>query len=190
MRLGRQPNPRERSAEEGEKILDVDASMQGTLTFKDPVNLRINGTFEGTLNTKGNLTIGETAQVKATITGETVVIAGEVVGDIVASIELRLMAPARLVGDVETPSLVVQKGATLQGRLNMINAQGVREDRPHTPGDRGTMGVDELASYLAVEKTLIFEWAESGKLPAVRDGKNWRFEKNKVDEWVASGKIK
>jgi len=27
-----------------DKILDVDASMQGTLSFKDPVNLRINAT--------------------------------------------------------------------------------------------------------------------------------------------------
>ena len=33
-----------------EKILDVDASMQGTLSFNDPVNLRINGKFEGKLN--------------------------------------------------------------------------------------------------------------------------------------------
>ena len=35
-----------------EKILDVDASMQGTITFKDPVNLRINGSFEGKLDTR------------------------------------------------------------------------------------------------------------------------------------------
>ena len=33
-----------------EKILDVDAAMQGSLTFKDPVNLRINGKFEGNWN--------------------------------------------------------------------------------------------------------------------------------------------
>ena len=43
------------------KILDVDASMQGTLSFKDPVNLRINGRFEGRLITKGTLTIGDRA---------------------------------------------------------------------------------------------------------------------------------
>ena len=32
-----------------EKILDVTASMQGTISFKDPVNLRILGSFEGKL---------------------------------------------------------------------------------------------------------------------------------------------
>ena len=171
-----------------DKLLDVDASMQGTLTFKDPVNLRINGSFDGVLNTKGNLTIGERGNVKATINGEVVSIAGEVVGDIVASVELRLLAPARLIGDIETPSLVVQKGATVQGKLNMINTRGGTA----TPAqaNRAIFNVDELATYLDVEKTLIFEWADNGKLPAVRDGKGWKFEKGKVDEWVASGKIK
>ncbi len=54
-----------------EKILDVDAAMQGTLKFKEPVNLRINGRFEGTLEIKGNLTIGQTAIVLADIIGDT-----------------------------------------------------------------------------------------------------------------------
>ncbi|MFA6610525.1 MAG: polymer-forming cytoskeletal protein, partial [Candidatus Omnitrophota bacterium] len=59
---------------EEEKILDVDAAMQGSLIFKDPVNLRINGRFEGLLNTKGNLMIGEAAAVNADITGDSIII--------------------------------------------------------------------------------------------------------------------
>ncbi len=50
---------------EQKKILDVDASMQGSLTFRDPVNLRINGKFEGSLDTKGELTVGENAHIQA-----------------------------------------------------------------------------------------------------------------------------
>jgi len=50
-----------------EKTLDVDVAMQGTLTFKDPVNLRINGKFEGNLDIRGNLTIGPTAVINADI---------------------------------------------------------------------------------------------------------------------------
>ena len=38
-----------------EKWLEVDASMTGSMVFKDPVNLQINGRFEGTLDAKGNL---------------------------------------------------------------------------------------------------------------------------------------
>ena len=75
---------------EGDRILDVDASMQGSMVFKDSVNLRINGRFEGTLNTKGNLMISEHAVVNADILGESIVIAGRVNGTIQALKELRL----------------------------------------------------------------------------------------------------
>lgn len=172
--------------EQAPKMLDVDASMQGTLAFKDPVNLRINGSFEGTLETKGSLFIGERASVKANITGEMIQIAGEVVGDVRADKELEIIAPGRLIGDAETPSLSVQKGAVLQGRINMISLAAA----PARGAARSVMSVDELAAYLAVEKTLIFEWVDSGKLPGIRESSGWRFDKTKVDEWVASGRIK
>ena len=35
-----------------ERVMDLDANMQGTLSFKEPVNLRINGKFEGNLEMK------------------------------------------------------------------------------------------------------------------------------------------
>ena len=39
------------------KVLEVDATLQGNLQFKDAVNLRINGCFEGRLETGGELII-------------------------------------------------------------------------------------------------------------------------------------
>ncbi|MCK4462992.1 MAG: polymer-forming cytoskeletal protein, partial [Candidatus Omnitrophica bacterium] len=80
-----------------EKILDVDASMQGTLSFNDPVNLRINGKFEGKLNTKGILMVGEHADIAADIVGEHITIAGKVSGNIKAYKELKVISPARIV---------------------------------------------------------------------------------------------
>ena len=91
---------REKGGEVSEKVLDVDATMQGTLTFRDPVNLRINGSFEGSLDTKGSLTIGQNAVVKAGIKGESIVVAGRVYGDIIAEKELKLIPPARVTGSV------------------------------------------------------------------------------------------
>ncbi|MBU1783819.1 MAG: polymer-forming cytoskeletal protein, partial [Candidatus Omnitrophica bacterium] len=63
-------------AEVEEKVLDVNAAMQGTLRFDDPVNLRISGKFEGTLDTKGKLMVGNKAEIKANITGEIIHIDG------------------------------------------------------------------------------------------------------------------
>jgi len=47
--------------------------MQGNLSFKDPVNLRINGRFEGNLEVRGTLAIGSTAIVKADILGDNII---------------------------------------------------------------------------------------------------------------------
>ncbi|MFC1621709.1 polymer-forming cytoskeletal protein, partial [Candidatus Omnitrophota bacterium] len=107
-----------------EKILDVDASMQGSLTFKDPVNMRINGDFEGKLDTKGILTVGDNASVRADIHGEEVVVAGKLTGNISATKELKLLSTAHVVGDITTPVLAVEPGAVIQGKCRMLNPSG------------------------------------------------------------------
>lgn len=169
---------------EGEKVLDVDASMQGSLTFKDPVNLRINGRFEGTLNTKGNLMIGEHAVVNADIAGDTIVIAGKVNGHVHALRELKLIAPAIVIGDINTPLLSVAEGAVFDGSCKM------RSKEMPDPSRHAVMSPEELAKYLEVDAGMIMDWVNSGKLPGVREGDNWRFDRSKIDEWVAAGKIK
>lgn len=169
-----------------EKILDVDASMQGSLTFRDPVNLRINGKFEGSLDTKGNLTIGENAQVHANIVGEDIVVSGNVFGNVVASSSLSLTQSAHLVGDIRTPKLSVDEGAILQGKCQM--------ETKETKVSRSTMQqtlmtVDELAKYLELDSTSILEWAQKGRIPAQKEGNSWRFDRSKIDVWIASEKI-
>lgn len=158
-----------------DKILDVDASMQGTLSFKDPVNLRINGHFDGTLETKGNLTIGETANVNAHIVGENVIIAGRVKGDVIATTRLVFLPTAIFHGEIKTPKLNIVEGAVFQGKCNMI---------------QDLLDADEVSRFLEIDKNSLLDWANSGKIPAVKEGNSWRFERSKIEEWVASGKIR
>lgn len=170
--------------QEVEKVLDVNASMQGTLIFKDPVNLRINGRFEGVLNTKGSLMIGEEAVVSADITGDSIVIAGTVNGNVTALRELKLISPAKVVGDISSPLLSIAEGAVFEGTSRMLsrnNAQAPQES---------VMSPDDVATYLEIDINLVNEWANNGKLPGMRDGNLWRFERKKIDEWIAQGKIK
>jgi len=167
---------------ETEKILDVDASMQGTLIFKDSVNLKINGRFEGTLNTKGSLMIGEEAVINADITGESIIVAGKVNGNITAAKNLKLISPARVTGDIKTPLLSIAEGAIFDGNSKML---------AQTNDYLGNlMNAEDLAKYLEIDMNLVREWADSGKLPGTRDGNAWKFERSKIDEWVAEGKIK
>ncbi len=176
---------RGREEEVKEKVLDVDASMQGTLTFRDPVNLRINGSFEGTLDTKGNLIVGENAVIRAGIKGEYIVVAGRVYGDINATKDLKLKPPAHVTGNITTPSLSIIEGAVLEGKCHMV---GKEKEAGSLTKDMLT--AEELAEYLEVDTSMVFEWVNSGKLPGVKERNTWRFDKSKVDEWVANGKVK
>lgn len=169
------------------KILDVDASMQGSLTFRDPVNLRINGKFEGSLDTKGNLTIGENAQVRANIVGEDIVISGKVTGGVAASGSLGLTSSAHLIGDIRTPKLSVVEGAFFQGRCEM-SAKEAKVSR--STMQEAMMTVDELARYLEVDSASITDWAKAGKIPSQKEGTSWKFDRSQIDAWIASEKIK
>ncbi|PIP68548.1 MAG: hypothetical protein COW92_00860 [Candidatus Omnitrophica bacterium CG22_combo_CG10-13_8_21_14_all_43_16] len=160
------------------KILDVDASMQGTLAFKDPVNLRINGSFDGKLDTKGSLEIGENASVRAEIRGDEIVVGGKLTGNITASNSLKVLSTAHIVGDIITPSLSVDKGAVIHGKCQMLTVKG------------HVFNIEELARYLEVEASNILDWANSGKIPAFKEGNDWKFERPKIEEWIAKEKTK
>jgi len=171
--------------QDAERVLDVDASMQGSLVFKDPVNLKISGRFEGTLNTKGALMIGENAVVNADITGDSIVVAGKINGNIHAVKELKLISPACVVGDVRTPLLSVAEGAILEGNCRMLS-----KAKADHAASQNIMSSEELAKYLEVDMGLINEWVSSGRLHGVKEGDEWKFDRREVDEWVASGRIK
>lgn len=167
-----------------EKILDVDASMQGTITFKDPVNLRINGSFEGKLDTKGNLTIGENARVKATIHGDRVIVAGKVTGDIFATQSLSVISPAVIQGNITTPRFSVTEGSKIDGQVSMLSVQ--------IPGDAPDvyLTLRDVAQYLEVEAKIVEEWARKKKIPASFENNDWKFSKSAVDRWIQEENVK
>jgi len=157
-----------------DKVLDVDASMQGTLAFKEPVNLRINGRFEGTLDIKGNLTIGQTAIINADINGDNIVIGGKVKGRIIARERLTLLPTAVVEGEIFPSKLNIAEGALFEGICKML---------------QDFLNAEELARYLEVDLNSIIDWANTGKLPGHKEGEKWKFERKNVDAWIAAGKI-
>ncbi len=174
-----------RKRESEEKILDVDANMQGNMTFKDPVNLRISGTFEGTLDTKGNLVIGENAVVKANIKGEVITVAGSVYGDIDAVKSIRLIPPSRVIGNIKTPILSIAEGAVFEGASHMLKGKEAR-----IALDKDVLSIEDVARYLEVDRSLILNWASEGKLPARKEKDTWKFERSELDNWIANEKVR
>lgn len=167
--------PRKDSREQEEKSIEINAQMQGSLSFEDPVNLKINGQFKGSLQTKGTLTIGNTAQVTANIIGDNILVGGRVKGDIAAHKMLVLLPTAILQGNISTPKLNIVEGAVFQGNCQMMEE---------------LIDIDEVAKYLEIDIKEIEELANSGQIPATRSGDTWKFERNKIDNWAASGQLR
>ena len=164
---------------EDNKILNVDASMQGKLSFNDPVNLCINGNFEGDLETRGTLTIGEKAKVKAKIIGEKIVIKGEVEGEVKAKISLKLSASAKFKGNIITPSLIKDEGAYFKGLCDMEDVASLNEN---------TISLQQTAEFLQIELATVQKWAEEGKIPAIIHGDSWLFNKQEIEKWISERK--
>jgi cytoskeletal protein CcmA (bactofilin family) len=158
-----------------EKVIEISAQMDGNLTFGDPVNLKITGRYSGKLDTKGTLTIGQTAVVEANIQGDNVVIAGKVKGNVIAKKMLVLMPGTTLTGDISTPKLTIVEGAIFQGHCHMLD---------------DFLNLEELSQYLEIEASAIEELALTGKIPAIKEEKGWKFERSKIDQWAAAGKVK
>lgn len=115
-------------------ILGRESRFSGKLTFEGAV--RIDGKFEGEIETKDLLLIGPGAEVKATLDVGSVVINGSVEGDIKASASVEIKAPGRLKGNVITPTLVIEKGVVFDGSCKMGEAQNKGSGRsgpPSTP---------------------------------------------------------
>lgn len=49
------------------------------------------------------------------------------------------------------------------------------------------LSVDEIAFHLGVSKESIYRWAERGKIPAHKLGRQWKFKASEVDSWIVKG---
>lgn len=49
------------------------------------------------------------------------------------------------------------------------------------------MTTREIAKYLKLHEITICKYAAEGKIPAVRIGRVWRFDKETIDKWITNG---
>jgi cytoskeletal protein CcmA (bactofilin family) len=86
--------------------------------------LRIDGHLTGRVTSEnGTLVIGSTGKVDANIAVAAAIVSGAVNGDIIATEKLELGRTARVVGNIQTPRLVMEDGAILEGGCMMLKAK-------------------------------------------------------------------
>lgn len=94
-----------------------EVEFSGTLTYKG--NVRIDGTFEGEIETDDTLFIGEQANVRAQIRAGSVIASGRITGDITAQERVELKSPAIIDASISTPKLSMDNGVIFNGKISM-----------------------------------------------------------------------
>jgi cytoskeletal protein CcmA (bactofilin family) len=95
--------------------------------------VRVDGKLSGEIFTDDVLIIGEGAEVHAEINVGAVVIEGTVHGNIHAKRSVEIHTPARVRGNISTPSLSIDKGVIFDGQCQMEQTGGAAA-KPRPPG--------------------------------------------------------
>ena len=110
-------------------LLGKGSEFEGKLTFEGTV--RIDGIFSGEIFTEDTLIIGEGARVAAQIEAGTLIVHGEVEGDVRTSNLIELHSPATLRGNIEPPNLEIDRGVVFEGSCRMdVQGGGAAEPPP------------------------------------------------------------
>jgi|SRR5579885_1742178 cytoskeletal protein CcmA (bactofilin family) len=99
-------------------LLASGIEVEGTLKLASGW-ARLDCRFKGEISSEGTIVVGDGGDVEANIHARQVSIAGKVKGNVRASECLELKENAVLLGDVETPALVIDPGAHFGGHCHM-----------------------------------------------------------------------
>jgi cytoskeletal protein CcmA (bactofilin family) len=97
-----------------ESLLAAGLTIEGKIEGSGHV--RIAGNFKGDVHVQGNLTIEQGAKVTGGVRANTVVVGGELEGNIDAATRVELLQTGVLNGDLKAGSLTVAAGSKMRGR--------------------------------------------------------------------------
>jgi len=101
-------------------------SLTGDTNFQ--MMLRVDGHLQGTITSdSGTLLVGTTGQVDANVAVASANVNGTVNGDILATEKLHLGRTARVVGNIQTPRIVIEEGAVIEGGISMLKAREAQD---------------------------------------------------------------
>ena len=117
-------------------LLGKGSEFEGKLSFEGTV--RVDGKLTGEIFTDDVLIVGEGAEVNAEVTVGAIVVQGIVRGNITAKRSVEIHSPGRVRGNINTPSLFIEKGVSFDGHCQM-ESSGTAGDAlpsPRHPGGR------------------------------------------------------
>ena len=123
--------PARSGAIQNEGIVNIGQSIciRGELTGDE--DLTIEGRVEGKIDLKEhNLTIGPKGRIQAEIRAKTVIVRGEVNGNVQAGERVELAETGRVIGDIVSPRIIIADGARFKGSVDMTGSKNLSKGKP------------------------------------------------------------
>ncbi len=116
-----------------DKVLNIgqSVSIKGELSGNE--DLTIEGMVDGKILLKDhNLTIGANGRITAEVSAKTVVVIGQVSGNITATDRIEISETGSVRGDLRAPRVSIADGARFKGSVDMERSGGDAKARPAT----------------------------------------------------------
>jgi cytoskeletal protein CcmA (bactofilin family) len=120
---GSKPSP---NSEEISGYFGKEVVFEGKMTFEGI--FRVDGKFEGEIFESGTLIVGETAVVKGKIEANTIIINGQVEGEVCAKGRAEIHPTGKFHGNLLTPILTVDEGGFFDGHCKMMGEANKEND--------------------------------------------------------------
>lgn len=98
-------------------LIGKGSELTGDFSVKG--SARIDGKVSGNVTVAGTLIVGATGSISGNVSADSIVVGGEVLGDIAAPEKTELTATARVLGDISTKVIVIDENAVFQGKCDM-----------------------------------------------------------------------
>lgn len=123
-----------------ESVFGAGVTIEGKI--EGDGNIRMGGKFKGDIHITGDLNIEKGAHLTAKINAETVVIEGQLEGNVVAGAHIKLMESGQVTGDLKAKTLTVAPGSRMRGNVecgwNDAGSAKVATTRSHENGKNGS----------------------------------------------------
>jgi len=116
--------------------------------------LRVDGHLVGSVTSEsGTLIVGTNGQVDANVMVAAATINGTVNGDVLATEKLHLGRTARVLGNIQSPRLIIEEGAILEGGCSMLKLRETQEEETTASYESAPEPESAQSSLLAMTET-------------------------------------
>jgi cytoskeletal protein CcmA (bactofilin family) len=128
-----------------ENILGGSSSVRGDLSGDGA--FRIDGTVDGSVESRAAVVVGEKGVVRGDVRGSEVVVAGQVHGNVTCSGHLDILATGRVEGDIDAQSVRIETGGVFRGTSRMGGSPAdSRQDSDDSEADEPSPARRELSA--------------------------------------------